>query len=137
MFERFSGMIKGAQHSGRLPVGRSTRRRSPETAELGVLDDDAERAAGSRAGAQQAHHVRVVHLPQQVVLGQQVLQLAGRAGRLQHLHRHRGVACRPCGGPVSVPHGLESLAASGSRTRVCWVRIHGSNREYTIEVRLV
>ena len=45
------------------------------------------------AGAQQLDHVGVVHLLEEAVLGEEVLQLVRRVVRLQHLHRHPGTVC--------------------------------------------
>ena len=45
------------------------------------------------AGAQQLDHVGVVHLLEEAVLGEEVLQLVRRVVGLQHLHRHPGTVC--------------------------------------------
>ena len=45
------------------------------------------------AGAQQLDHVGVVHLLEEAVLGDEVLQLVRRVVGLQHLHRHPATVC--------------------------------------------
>ena len=45
------------------------------------------------AGAQQLDHVGVVHLLEEAVLGDEVLQLVRRVVGLQHLHRHPAPVC--------------------------------------------
>ena len=45
------------------------------------------------AGAQQLDHVGVVHLLEEAVLGDEVMQLVRRVVGLQHLHRHPATVC--------------------------------------------
>lgn len=63
-----------------------------EGAELAVLQDEEERAVRIAAGAQQFHHIRVIHILQQMELGYQIVELLpGATTGFGHLDCHHAV----------------------------------------------